>query len=460
MLFSSILFLVWFLPLTFLVYFCVPKAFRNFVLLAASLIFYGWSSPWWLLLIGADCLIGYACGRFMENGSPSVRRAALIVGIVLSGALLFWFKYAMFFSRQLSALTGLDLVLKGIALPAGISFYTFQVISYLADVYTHKAPAQHSFLRFALYVCMFFQLIAGPIVRYSQIEGELETRRIDAKKQSDGARRFVCGLSKKVLIANPLSALNQFIVTQAEPAIALFWLNAFAVSLLIYYDFSGYSDMAIGLGAMMGFHLPENFRYPFQAGTISEFWRRWHMSLTAWFRDYVYIPLGGSRKGKGRQFFNLFVVWMFTGLWHGAAWNFILWGLFFWVWISLEKFLLPESVLHTWSYGLLCRLGILISFLLFYAPTLFDFASQIQAMFGAGALPVWTAQTGYVFQNACLLMAAALIGATSLPHRLFVKYQPYRIVQILCWCAVAFGLIFCLASLSAGTWNPFLYFQF
>lgn len=461
MVFSSILFLIWFVPAVFLIYCLAPKACRNGVLLAASLLFYGWSSPWWLVLILGDCLVGYVCGRLIESSDQKRRKAAMIAGIVFVLSLLSIFKYWNFFAENLYALNGIDWLIHGLVLPAGISFYTFQVISYLVDVYRDQAPVQRSFWRFALYVCMFFQLIAGPIVRYASIEPELTDRTLSLQQTAEGSRRFLCGLFKKVLLANPFFALAAFHEQQADPCVLFFWIRAISVTMYVYYDFSGYSDMAIGLGRMMGFHLPENFNYPFMAGSFREFWRRWHMSLTTWFKDYVYIPLGGNRKGKERQIRNLFVVWLLTGLWHGAAWNFVLWGLLFFVLLTAENFVIPEKFQKSLLYKIAVRIAICISFVLFYDSTLFAFGQDLSAMFGLAGLPFVNGQSGYILRSSIVLLLLGACGATPWPKQLVLRMNTrYGWFSAAGAIASALLLVVTISRLAAGTYNPFLYFQF
>ena len=336
MLFSSIPFLFYFLPPVLLLYFLTPDRWKNLTLLLSSLVFYGWGEPRFLLFMLAASAQGYAFGRLMER-YPRHKRLFLILSAVLSLSLLGYCKYAGFFLRTLGALTGLSLPALQIALPIGISFYTFQVLSYVIDVYRGTVPPQRNLLQLATYVAMFPQLIAGPIVRYADIAPELTRRRHTLTDAAAGARRFVVGLGKKVLIANVLYELMSAFLQSTQPSVLFTWLYAVACALQIYFDFSGYSDMAVGLGRIFGFHFPKNFRYPFLSGSVTEFWRRWHISLGSWFRDYVYIPLGGSRCSRSRWLLNVFLVWGLTGLWHGAAWNFVLWGLFFAVLLAAEK---------------------------------------------------------------------------------------------------------------------------
>ncbi|MBF0579371.1 MBOAT family protein [Erysipelotrichaceae bacterium RD49] len=413
-------------------------------------------------MIGLECLVGYGCGRWMDTGSNKQRKAVLVLGVLVIVALLFWFKYFNFFAGIFLEITGLDWMVKTILLPIGISFYTFQILSYLADVYTHQAPVQRSLIRFSLYVCMFFQLIAGPIVRYSEIESQLDAaqRTLSWHQTAKGSAKFVCGLAKKVLIANQLSSLNVFFRSVSNPSVLFYWLNALAVTLFIYYDFSGYSDMAIGLGQMMGFHLPENFDYPFLAGNFTGFWRHWHMTLTRWFRDYVYIPLGGNRKGKPRQIFNLLVVWLLTGLWHGAAWNFVLWGLLFFGLLVLEKFVIPTAWQQTLWYRILFIIGILISFVLFYDDSLALFTADLQAMFGLAGLPFSNGVTVYTLLSNLVLLTMAAAGCFPFWKQKYHQLENNRHFALASPIGMALVLVVCIAWLAAGTFNPFLYFRF
>ena len=344
MLFSSIPFAFYFLPAVLVLYFAVPFRFKNAVLLTFSLFFYGWGEPVYLLLMMASIVAGWIFGLLIGKyrGTPKAR-LFLIASLVTSLGLLGWFKYADFAVENLNAL-GLQLTLPGIALPIGISFYTFQILSYTIDVYRGNVASQKNIVDFGAYVSMFPQLIAGPIVRYADVARQLKSRTHSLEKASLGVRRFVIGLAKKVLIANQLGQLVELYRSTTQPSVLFVWIYAAAFALQIYFDFSGYSDMAIGLGHIFGFDLLENFNYPFISRSISEFWRRWHMSLGGWFRDYVYIPLGGNRVKPLRYVFNVLVVWALTGLWHGAAWNFVLWGLLFAVLLTVEKFLVGKAM--------------------------------------------------------------------------------------------------------------------
>lgn len=344
MLFSSVPFLFYFLPAVLLVYFLVPKRAKNGVLLLSSLVFYGWGEPRYLPVMLVSILQGYIFGRLIERFRDTRRaKLFLVLSVLLSLGTLAYFKYADFMIANLNALTGLSAPLLRLALPVGISFYTFQILSYTVDVYRGTVPAQRNFIDLAAYIAMFPQLIAGPIVRYSDIAVQLKTREHSVSEAASGARRFILGLAKKILLANLLGELVSSFRASADLSVLYYWLGAIAFTLQIYYDFSGYSDMAIGLGRIFGFRFPENFQYPYLSGSITEFWRRWHISLGSWFRDYLYIPLGGNRKGSARQLLNILLVWLATGLWHGAAWNFVVWGLLNAFFILLAEEFKPVS---------------------------------------------------------------------------------------------------------------------
>ena len=349
MLFSGIPFLFYFLPCVLALYFLAPARWRNAVLLLASLFFYAWGEPRFIVFMLVSIVQGYAFGRLVEKYQTDRARARLFLtlSVALSLGLLGYCKYADFFLSGFNALTGLHLPLLHVTLPIGISFYTFQILSYVVDVYRGEAKAQRSFIDLAAYIAMFPQLIAGPIVRYSDIAAQLADRRTTLSDLALGARRFVLGLGKKVLLANVFFELITLFKASADRSVLFYWLYAAACVLNIYFDFSGYSDMAIGLGRIFGFRYLENFDYPYISASITEFWRRWHMSLGSWFRDYVYIPLGGNRVSKIRWLRNILVVWLLTGLWHGAAWNFVLWGLFFAVFLTAEKLWYGKALAKT-----------------------------------------------------------------------------------------------------------------
>lgn len=463
MLFSSIPFLFYFLPCVLLIYFIVPQKGRNAVLLAASLFFYGWGEPKFLLFMVFSIVQGYVFARLIGRGRR--KKLFLTLSLVLSFALLGYCKYADFFIENFNAATGLSLPLLKIALPIGISFYTFQIASYEIDVYRGDVAAQHNFIDFAAYVAMFPQLIAGPIVRYRDIAPQLKERTHSLEAAASGASRFAVGLGKKVLVANVLAQLVSAYKASAEQTALYAWLYAIAFTLQIYFDFSGYSDMAIGLGRIFGFTFPENFRYPYIAKSITEFWRRWHMSLSTWFRDYLYIPLGGSRCSRIRHIFNILVVWMATGFWHGAAWNFVFWGLFYAVLLMAEKFfLLPALKKGRVLPHVYVLLAVTLGFVLFDAASLKDALHQLGTLFGAGTASGLGTEALYMLRNYGVVLALAVLGATPLPAMLWKKVQEAKslapvltVAEPLCTFAL---LALCTAFLVDGSFNPFLYFRF
>ena len=426
MLFSSIPFLYYFLPLVLAVYFLTPARFRNAVLLLASLIFYAWGEPKYVLLMLASILSGYGFGLLQERYRGQ-KGAKLVCGlsVAVSLSFLLYFKYADFFLENFNAATGLGVPLLRIALPIGISFYTFQIISYTVDVYRGE-PAQKNLIHLAAYVAMFPQLIAGPIVRYSDIAQQLEHRSHSTALAAEGVRRFLIGLGKKILIANQLGELCSVFRASDEKSVLFYWLYAVAFALHIYFDFSGYSDMAIGLGKVFGFHFLENFNYPYISASITEFWRRWHISLGTWFRDYVYIPLGGNRVGRARQLLNILVVWMLTGFWHGAAWNFVVWGLMFAVLLIMEKLWLlkPLSKCRPLAH-LYVVFFVVISFVIFNAENMGQALSDIGGLFGAGGIPLVSAEAVYCLRSFALVLILAVLGATPLLRNGLVRLSQY-----------------------------------
>ena len=462
MLFSSIPFAFYFLPAVLVLYFAVPFRFKNAVLLTFSLFFYGWGEPVYLLLMMASIVAGWIFGLLIGKyrGTPKAR-LFLIASLVTSLGLLGWFKYADFAVENLNAL-GLQLTLPGIALPIGISFYTFQILSYTIDVYRGNVESQKNIVDFGAYVSMFPQLIAGPIVRYADVARQLKSRTHSVEKASLGVRRFVIGLAKKVLIANQLGQLVELYRSTTQPSVLFVWMYAAAFALQIYFDFSGYSDMAIGLGHIFGFDLLENFNYPFISRSISEFWRRWHMSLGGWFRDYVYIPLGGNRVKPLRYVFNVLVVWALTGLWHGAAWNFVLWGLLFAVLLTVEKFLMGKAMAKTpgWLVRIPVLTILLMSFVLFNASSLAQALSDVGGMFGLGGLPLTSAASLYYLRSYGLLLLLAVVGATPLVSRTAKKLESRTVTAILEPVVLCALLLAVTAFLVGGSFNPFLYFRF
>lgn len=467
MLFSSIPFLFYFLPCVLILYLIAPKCLKNTVLLLSSLVFYAWGEPryviWMLLAITLGYIFGLLIERFKEK--KRISKLFMILSVASSLAMLGYFKYVDFFIGNFNAITGLSIPLLKIALPIGISFYTFQILSYTVDVYRGNVAAQKNPIDLAAYVALFPQLIAGPIVRYSDVAEQLKSRTHSFEKTALGARRFMIGLGKKILIANILGELCDTFRASDDKSVLFFWLYAVAYSLHIYFDFSGYSDMAIGLGKIFGFDFLENFNYPYISASITEFWRRWHMSLGSWFRDYVYIPLGGNRVSRLRHLFNIFVVWMLTGFWHGAAWNFIVWGLFFAVLLMVEKLwllkYLKKSRVLSHIYVVVL---IIISFVIFDASSMGQAFSYIGSMFGAGGYPLVSTEFLYYLRSYGVVLILGIIGATPLPKKLWNRIAATNIgSNIMTFAepiALSALLLCCSAYLVDGSYNPFLYFRF
>ena len=461
MLFSGIPFLYYFLPAVLLCYFLVPHQLKNGVLLLFSLVFYGWGEPKLVFLMVFTIAVFYLCGLAMGKAAQQRwKKFWLMVSVVVSLSLLGLFKYADFFIGSINAVTGLSLPLLKLALPVGISFYTFQCLSYTIDVYRGTAQVQKDPVAFGAYVTLFPQLIAGPIVRYVDVAKELKHRSHTWENLAYGLRRFLVGLSKKVILADNFALLIKIFRESGEPSVLFYWMYAVAFLLNIYFDFSGYSDMAIGLGRIFGFHFLENFNYPYLSKSITEFWRRWHMSLGSWFRDYVYIPLGGNRVSRGRWIFNILVVWMLTGAWHGAAWNFVLWGLLYAVFLLVEKWVpglqkLPSFLRH--GYVLLATV---LGFVLFNAESLSQAGSDMVALFGFGGLPAVTAETLYYLRSYSLLFVLGIVGATPVVKMAAGRVSETRAGPILELLALAVLLLICTGYLVDGSFSPFLYFRF
>ena len=466
MLFSSIPFLYYFLPCVLLLYFFAPKRLKNAVLLLASLVFYAWGEPIYVLLMAGSIASGYVLGLLIEKfRAMPLGKLFLIVSAAISLGLLGYFKYVDFFISNFNAVFGLSVPLLRIALPIGISFYTFQLLSYTIDVYRGTVAAQRNLITLAAYIAMFPQLIAGPIVRYSDVAAQLSNRTHSFEKIAPGIRRFILGLAKKILIANALGELCDIFRASGDRSVLFYWLYAIAFTLHIYFDFSGYSDMAIGLGKLFGFDFPENFRYPYISASITEFWRRWHISLGSWFRDYVYIPLGGNRVGKANWLRNILVVWLLTGFWHGAAWNFIVWGLLFAVLLVVEKLWLHKSLQKTKLFKHIYVLFfVILSFVIFNAADMKQALSDLGAMFGAGRLPLYSAEWSYYLHSYGLLLVIAVVGATPLPQRLIAAVRRSKTGDKLICIAeppvLAALLLIMTAYLVDGSFNPFLYFRF
>ena len=461
MLFSGIPFLYCFLPAVVLVYFLVPPRGKNAVLLLFSLFFYGWGEPRYVFLMMATIAAFFGCGLAIGNAQTQRgKKVWLTVSAAVGIGLLGIFKYADFFVENINAVTGLSIPLLRLALPVGISFYTFQSLSYTIDVYRGNVPVQRDPIAFGAYVTLFPQLIAGPIVRYADVARELDSRTHSWENCMAGIRRFLIGLGKKVILADNFALLISLFRDSHEKSVLFYWMYAVAFTLNIYFDFSGYSDMAIGLGRIFGFHFPENFNYPYLSKSVTEFWRRWHMSLGSWFRDYVYIPMGGNRVSKTRWIFNILVVWMLTGFWHGAAWNFILWGLLFAVLLLIEKQIpaignLPAAIKHFYVLAV-----IVLSFVLFNAQSLSQAAGDFASLFGFAGLPGVTGETLYYLRSYGLLFVAGFVGATPIVKQAAWKVANTKAGAVLEVLLLMGILLISTAYLVDGSFSPFLYFRF
>ena len=478
MVFSSNEFLFLYLPLSLILYFISPMKYRNLVLFAVSLIFYGWEKPIYLLIMIFVIIVNYVFGYLIDRAGDDLKKKkdALIWGVVINLAILGIFKYTDFLIVTLSKIPFLSFLEPiGIQLPIGISFYTFQSMSYMIDVYRGTSQVQKKFVNFGAYVSMFPQLIAGPIVRYSDVDKELNERNHTLDESADGARRFVVGLAKKVLLADVAGAMWEQInaIPREQTSVLLLWLGIILYAFQIYFDFSGYSDMAIGIGKILGFHFPENFNYPYISKSITEFWRRWHMTLSTWFKEYVYIPLGGNRQGTKRLVLNLLIVWLLTGLWHGASWNFVLWGFYYFVLLVIEKLFLskwlnkmPSAISHLYALFF-----ILIGWLIFYFKESLGgfsaFTSYFVGMFGLSGLPFANLEFGYVFVRNFLFVAILCFAATPCPKQMFYKFKEKMTSENR---GVLFALLFdvllvvifalCIVYISSSDYRPNIYFEF
>ncbi len=485
MVFSSIPFLYYFLPAVVICYFLLSwvteKIFllcgssretghkagifsKNLILLAFSLLFYGWGEPKYLFLMIATILMFWGCGLAIGKAeTKGMKKLWLTVSVVSSLVLLGVFKYADFFVENINALTGLSIPLLKLALPIGISFYIFQSMSYTIDVYRGDVAVQKNPIYFGAYVSLFPQLIAGPIVRYIDVARELDDRTHSWDDTKAGLRRFLIGLSKKIILADNFAALMNIFRDSTEQSVVFYWMYAIAFMLNIYFDFSGYSDMAIGLGKVFGFNFIENFNYPYLSKSVAEFWRRWHMSLGSWFRDYVYIPLGGNRVSKLRWLFNTLVVWFLTGMWHGASWNFILWGLLYAVCLLIEKWIpaiqkLPAFLRHLYTLLVVC-----LGFVLFNATDLAQAGQDLAGMFGFAGLPLMTTATAYYLKSYALLFVLGIVGATPVVKNTAIRLSDSKFgsVTAVAECLLLIVLLLvCTGYLVDGSFSPFLYFRF
>lgn len=463
MVFSSLTFLFYFLPIVLIIYYIVPKKAKNIVLLISSLLFYFYGEPKFGILMIISILLTYVHGLLMDK-YPKRKKLFLISSIVISSGLLVVFKYTDFIISNINMVLHSNIDLVKLSLPIGISFYTFQMISYIIDVYRGEAKVQKSFLKLATYVALFPQLIAGPIVRYTTIEDELDNRKYSFDNFSNGVRRFVIGLSKKILVANVLASAISSFSTSQEKTVLFYWIYGLANALQIYFDFSGYSDMAIGLGKMLGFNFPENFNYPYISKSVTEFWRRWHITLGTWFKDYIYIPLGGNRVGKIKWLRNILIVWFLTGLWHGAAWNFILWGVLYGVLLVIEKMGLLkvlEKIPSVISRAYVTLITI-IGFIIFSGSSVSEILSNIGGIFGIGVSKFADLESLYCLKNYAAIFIIAIIGATPIMKNVVSKISKKvsKLVNVIEPVFLTTLLIVCISYLVDGSFNPFLYFRF
>lgn len=466
MVFSSTIFLCVYLPLVLLGYYICPKKGRNLFLLIASLVFYAWGEPKYVFLMIFSILVNYIFGRLMDKHRENKKRLKLmlVLSVVIDIGLLSVFKYTDFIITNVNAIFGANFDLLNIALPIGISFYTFQAMSYTIDVYRNDVRVQKNLIDFGMYITMFPQLIAGPIVRYADVQDQLAERSVTTADFSEGIMRFVVGLGKKVLLANQMGAVWSDIYALGGDVSALMaWTGAIAYTFQIYFDFSGYSDMAIGLGRMFGFKFPENFRYPYQSVSITDFWRRWHITLSTWFKEYLYIPLGGNRRGLARQALNLLIVWSLTGFWHGAGWNFVMWGLYYFVILFIEKLFLLKALdkLPKFFRHVYALLLIIIGWVIFASDDVSVLLPYLGSMFGAngaiGGMDVYTLLTKAV------LLIICCIASTELPKKLFLsaagamnEKAAFTLKSVLMIALLALSMILLIGD----SYNPFLYFRF
>ena len=459
MIFSSILFIYYFLPILLIVYFIIPSKYKNLTLLLFSLIFYFLGEPKYIIVLLLSCIINYFLSKQIEKEKYS--KLYLIISLIYNISQLLVFKYTDFFISNINSIFNTNIPLIHIIMPIGISFFTFQIIGYIVDVYNKKHKSAKNIINFMTYVCLFPQLVAGPIVRYIDVENEMENRTHSYENFANGIKRFIIGLSKKVLLANVLGEFSKSLLTET---ILSSWLKPISYTLQIYFDFSGYSDMAIGLGLMFGFHFLENFNYPLIASSITDFWRRWHISLSSWFRDYVYIPLGGNRVSKLKWIRNLFIVWFLTGFWHGASWNFIIWGLYFGLILVIEKLFTGKYIEKTKIFKYLYSLIIIvISFLIFNSNNTNEIFISLKNMFGLNNISFSNQETIYYFKSYFILLIISIISATPLIKTFILKLQKTKfktIIDILEPIVYIGLLILSTAFLIDESFNPFLYFRF
>ena len=461
MVFSSLNFLFIFLPITLLLYFILPERLKNLVLLIASIIFYAWGEPVYVILMLLSILFNYFSGLQLSAArNDKKRKKQLVLSIIVNLLLLGFFKYFGFLISTFNAIFGSNIASPELSLPIGISFYTFQALSYVIDVYRKNVRTQKNIINFAMYITMFPQLIAGPIVKYSDIENQITNRRITLSQAGEGVERLVLGLAKKVLLANNLGLLYTTIQAADERSFLTAWLGAAAYTMQIYFDFSGYSDMAIGMGKMLGFDFPENFNYPYLAKSITDFWRRWHITLSSWFRDYLYIPLGGNRVAPVRHILNIFIVWMLTGLWHGAGWNFVLWGVYYGIILILEKYVLTPLCKNfpTWIKHIYTIILVMLGWVIFSNTDFACMGTYLSNLFGSGTIGLVDADFWYYLKSNLILIVLSIIACSPAFKNLFIRITQKKAAAALVITIVL--LLLCVAFLVFGSYNPFLYFRF
>ena len=467
MVFSSISFLYFFLPLVLILYFLIPFKYKNLSLFFISLAFYFYGEPKYVILMLVTICSSYINGLFIEKYRETIfKKVFLIIDIIVSIGLLGFFKYSDFLIMNANTFLGANMALLRVALPIGISFYTFQTLSYSIDVYLGKIKAQKNFITLGTYVVLFPQLIAGPIVRYKEIENELVKRKSDFSSISAGFSRFIIGLAKKVILANNFGLLCEIFLNSGDKSVLFYWLFGLSYMLQIYFDFSGYTDMAIGLGKMFGFTFPENFNYPYIAKSITEFWRRWHMTLSRWFRDYLYIPLGGSKTTKYKFLRNIVIVWFLTGLWHGAAWNFVIWGLYFGLILIIEKLFLSKTLENIPKFfsHLYVLLIVFFSWMIFTANDLTMIITNFKSLFGFNNLPLSSREMIYYFRSYLVVLIIGIVAATPLLRSFVLKLKENkkisRIINVLEPIYLVVLLMIVTAYLIDSSFNPFIYFRF
>ena len=458
MVFSSITFLYYFLPILLLIYFIVPSKFKNLVLLFFSFLFYFYGEPKYVIILFLSCLINYIFGLILEKKR---KKKYLIISVIINLGILVFFKYTNFFTTNLNNILGINIPLLNVVMPIGISFFTFQTLSYVVDVYRGDVVASHNFLDFATYVSLFPQLVAGPIVRYKDVFEELRKRKLSFELFSEGVKRFIIGLGKKVLLANVIGEMIDVLLGLNNVTVLAYVFASFGFTIQLYFDFSGYSDMAIGLGKMFGFNFLENFNYPLISSSITEFWRRWHISLSSFFRDYVYIPLGGNRVSKIKYYRNILIVWLLTGFWHGASWNFIIWGLFFAIFLIMEKMFLKKILdKHKVAGHIYTIFLVVISFVIFSFDDLGNLGLFMKNLFGFGDIPFSNFETIYYLRSYLVVFIISIICSTPIIKVIGSKIKKnllFDIIEIIIYLGI---LLISTAFLIDASFNPFLYFRF